>query len=420
MDGACLAAAPAPGAARAGAERLHAAAGGDVALPCPARHPAHYTTCPARPAVWDVAACPIFSPYYFATCGADRTTRLWSTDRVQPLRLFVGALGLVRQGGRQRRAGAAGPAGSRHTLRTATRCAEACPSSPLLPLQATRRTWTWCGGTPTATTWPPAPPTAQCGCGMCVPASAAACLWGTRTGCVGAGGRGRAGQGRAGSACPARADCEGSTWRPGVPFGTVLASLRRLLRSCALPIPCSPLHLCTVDQQPGVLSRRDHPGHGRRLGRPHCLGPCLVPPPGLCQPAPRAGVGAGVQPGRRQPAGLRRRRQHGASVECQASTGSGRGGCRTSRAAAWQRSSCQRERSEQRAAGGSGRQAGRQRRRRRGQRAVRPAVHVAHQADPCVWPALQHTQPTAGERRAHTAAAAAVSAEVTSRRSACM
>ena len=42
------------------------------------------------PAVWDVAAMPYFSPYYFATAGADRTARLWSTDRVQPLRLFVG------------------------------------------------------------------------------------------------------------------------------------------------------------------------------------------------------------------------------------------------------------------------------------------------------------------------------------------
>ncbi|EFN55699.1 hypothetical protein CHLNCDRAFT_133982 [Chlorella variabilis] len=40
--------------------------------------------------VWDVATCPYFSPFYFASCGADRTARLWSTDRVQPLRLFVG------------------------------------------------------------------------------------------------------------------------------------------------------------------------------------------------------------------------------------------------------------------------------------------------------------------------------------------
>lgn len=44
----------------------------------------------APPAVWDVSACPHFAPYYFASCGADRTARMWSTDRTQPLRLFVG------------------------------------------------------------------------------------------------------------------------------------------------------------------------------------------------------------------------------------------------------------------------------------------------------------------------------------------
>lgn len=40
--------------------------------------------------VWDVAACPQSAPFYFASAGADRTARMWSTDRVQPLRLFVG------------------------------------------------------------------------------------------------------------------------------------------------------------------------------------------------------------------------------------------------------------------------------------------------------------------------------------------
>jgi hypothetical protein len=55
----------------------------------PARPPA-LASPPCLPAVWDVSSCPYFSPYYFASCGADRTARLWSTDRVQPLRLFVG------------------------------------------------------------------------------------------------------------------------------------------------------------------------------------------------------------------------------------------------------------------------------------------------------------------------------------------
>jgi len=48
--------------------------------------------------------------------------------------------------------------------------------------QATPRTWTWCGGTPTATTSPAGPATEPCGCGTCAPASAPACWWATRTG----------------------------------------------------------------------------------------------------------------------------------------------------------------------------------------------------------------------------------------------
>jgi transcription initiation factor TFIID subunit 5 len=39
--------------------------------------------------VWDVAACP--GGQYFASGSADRTARLWSTERAQSLRLFAGA-----------------------------------------------------------------------------------------------------------------------------------------------------------------------------------------------------------------------------------------------------------------------------------------------------------------------------------------
>jgi hypothetical protein len=59
----------------------------------PAHPPTRPPALPSRVcllAVWDVSSCPYFSPYYFSSCGADRTARLWSTDRVQPLRLFVG------------------------------------------------------------------------------------------------------------------------------------------------------------------------------------------------------------------------------------------------------------------------------------------------------------------------------------------
>lgn len=48
---------------------------------------------------------PYFSPFYFATAGADRTARLWSTDRMQPLRLFVGEPGRARWGASSRRPG---------------------------------------------------------------------------------------------------------------------------------------------------------------------------------------------------------------------------------------------------------------------------------------------------------------------------
>ncbi|KAG5178262.1 WD40-repeat-containing domain protein [Tribonema minus] len=44
-------------------------------------------------AIWGVDFSPL--GYYFASGGADRTARLWSTDRPQPLRLFVGHMGDV-------------------------------------------------------------------------------------------------------------------------------------------------------------------------------------------------------------------------------------------------------------------------------------------------------------------------------------
>ena len=39
--------------------------------------------------VWDVAACP--GGQYFASGSADRTARVWSTERAQSLRLLAGA-----------------------------------------------------------------------------------------------------------------------------------------------------------------------------------------------------------------------------------------------------------------------------------------------------------------------------------------
>ncbi len=39
--------------------------------------------------VWDVAACP--GGLYAATASADRTARVWSTERTQSLRILAGA-----------------------------------------------------------------------------------------------------------------------------------------------------------------------------------------------------------------------------------------------------------------------------------------------------------------------------------------
>ena len=39
--------------------------------------------------VWDVASSP--HGLYFASGSADRTARLWSTERAQPLRILAGA-----------------------------------------------------------------------------------------------------------------------------------------------------------------------------------------------------------------------------------------------------------------------------------------------------------------------------------------
>lgn len=38
--------------------------------------------------VWDVATCPF--GYYFVSGSADRTARLWCTERSSPLRIFAG------------------------------------------------------------------------------------------------------------------------------------------------------------------------------------------------------------------------------------------------------------------------------------------------------------------------------------------
>ena len=40
--------------------------------------------------VWSVASCPHHG-FYFASAGADRTARVWSTERAQPLRIMAGA-----------------------------------------------------------------------------------------------------------------------------------------------------------------------------------------------------------------------------------------------------------------------------------------------------------------------------------------
>ena len=39
--------------------------------------------------VWDVAAGP--AGHYFASASADRTARVWATERARPLRLLAGA-----------------------------------------------------------------------------------------------------------------------------------------------------------------------------------------------------------------------------------------------------------------------------------------------------------------------------------------
>jgi hypothetical protein len=132
--------------------------------------------------VWDVAACPYFSPYYFASCGADRTARLWSTDRAQPLRLFVGAW--RRHGApllRRRQPTCLTRHLAQHACLVVLLCSSPSPPTRPTPPQATPRTWTSCAGTPTATTWPPALQTAPSGCGTCAAASAAVCWWGTET-----------------------------------------------------------------------------------------------------------------------------------------------------------------------------------------------------------------------------------------------
>ena len=39
--------------------------------------------------VWGVACCP-HAGFYFASCGADRTARVWNTERAQALRILAG------------------------------------------------------------------------------------------------------------------------------------------------------------------------------------------------------------------------------------------------------------------------------------------------------------------------------------------
>lgn len=40
--------------------------------------------------VWGVACSPHPHGFYFASAGADRTARVWSTERIHPLRVLAG------------------------------------------------------------------------------------------------------------------------------------------------------------------------------------------------------------------------------------------------------------------------------------------------------------------------------------------
>jgi transcription initiation factor TFIID subunit 5 len=79
--------------------------------------------------VWDVAPAPAYG-VYFASAGADRTARLWSTERAQALRLFVGGRGWG--GGRGNRGGMGG--GSSHQLPSTCLPMQNRGPAPLSPL----------------------------------------------------------------------------------------------------------------------------------------------------------------------------------------------------------------------------------------------------------------------------------------------
>jgi len=46
--------------------------------------------------VWDVAAGP--AGLYFASAAADRTARVWATERARPLRILAGARACAPRG----------------------------------------------------------------------------------------------------------------------------------------------------------------------------------------------------------------------------------------------------------------------------------------------------------------------------------